>query len=432
MAEFLVSSHASPTRSGARFVAGTKLLRRSSLLGALAALGSASAALAQSQPRQPSSISSAPSQAVRGLAALMSRPRWEVNGSSIAPPAVTLLPERAAPTAALRASHSWFADEAAASGRLRLAMAPRSGQQSSARAPRSSLATPVAMTSGSRPRLMGAEQDETPITMSVSGPGSAPQDSSSRVTMRMEVPVPGDASPSGQVIGGHTSGLGMNSGQLSSGSGAPIENAARAKARERQASIASQEQFDRAKVVKAEKNRLLLAQASLELDRAQRRTDRAKSGLDESIHDLDQFRGVLQKAFLEAGPDATGLNPFVRTAQRYAGTPYVWGGESRNGFDCSGFIIVVMRDLGYKALPHSAAEQFNYGLPIAKSLLKPGDLVFFQNTYKPGISHVGIYLGQGRFIQAAGTGKGTIVSYLSESPYAQKYAGARRLFKTGN
>ena len=49
-------------------------------------------------------------------------------------------------------------------------------------------------------------------------------------------------------------------------------------------------------------------------------------------------------------------DPVVRVAQRYAGTPYVWGGESRYGFDCSGFIMVVMRDLGYRALPHSAAD----------------------------------------------------------------------------
>src|SRR5690606_864214 len=111
----------------------------------------------------------------------------------------------------------------------------------------------------------------------------------------------------------------------------------------------------------------------------------------------------------------------------YAGTPYVWGGESARGFDCSGFIIRVMRDLGYKALPHSAAEQFRYGIPVATQNLRPGDLVFFANTYKPGISHVGIYLGQSRFIHAAGTGQGTIVSSLNESKFRAKYAGGRRL-----
>ena len=174
-------------------------------------------------------------------------------------------------------------------------------------------------------------------------------------------------------------------------------------------------------------DRAMLAQADADARRAQRRLASARGDLDEGVRDLAGFNNALQKAMLDAGPDASGLHPFVRTAQRYAGTPYVWGGESARGFDCSGFIIRVMRDLGYRALPHSAAEQFNYGTPIARGLLKPGDLVFFANTYKPGISHVGIFLGRGRFIHAAGTGKGTIVSYLSASPYSEKYAGARRL-----
>jgi cell wall-associated NlpC family hydrolase len=78
-------------------------------------------------------------------------------------------------------------------------------------------------------------------------------------------------------------------------------------------------------------------------------------------------------------------------------------------------------------LPHSAAEQFKYGQPVAQALLKPGDLVFFANTYKPGISHVGIYIGKRRFIHAASTRQGTIISSLDSQPYSRKYAGARRL-----
>jgi cell wall-associated NlpC family hydrolase len=135
----------------------------------------------------------------------------------------------------------------------------------------------------------------------------------------------------------------------------------------------------------------------------------------------------MRLAMRDAGPDAGGLHPFVRVASRYMGTPYVWGGDSKYGFDCSGFIIRVMQDLGYKALPHSAAEQFNYGIPVAKANLKPGDLVFFANTYKPGISHVGIFIGRHRFIQAASTLKGTITSDIRDPYYAAHYAGARRL-----
>ena len=174
-------------------------------------------------------------------------------------------------------------------------------------------------------------------------------------------------------------------------------------------------------------SKVLLAQLDADLQTREARLHTASLELDRSRHMLDAFTDTLRQAMMEAGPDATGLHPFVRVAQRYAGTPYVWGGESGRGFDCSGFIMVVMRDLGYRALPHSAAEQFTYGKPVAQALLKPGDIVFFKNTYKPGISHVGIYLGKRRFIHAAGTGIGTIVSSLDTPHFQQHYAGARRL-----
>ncbi len=181
-----------------------------------------------------------------------------------------------------------------------------------------------------------------------------------------------------------------------------------------------------------EQEKLLLAKLEADLKRTEKRLDTTSDKLSAGQKELLALSGTLQSVMNESGADAAGLNPFVRVASRYAGTPYVWGGESRYGFDCSGFIIRVMRDLGYKALPHSAAEQFKYGTPIAQSLLKPGDIVFFANTYKPGISHVGIYVGKRRFIHAASTRQGTIVSSLDASPYRQKYAGARRLVAVKN
>jgi cell wall-associated NlpC family hydrolase len=180
-----------------------------------------------------------------------------------------------------------------------------------------------------------------------------------------------------------------------------------------------------------ERDRLFLQQLQAQLQRSKRQLNQADADLTVGQKQLMSFGSTLRQAMMEAGPEAKGLHPFVKVAQRYAGTPYVWGGESGRGFDCSGFIIRVMRDLGYRSLPHSAAEQFNYGKPIAQALLKPGDLVFFANTYKPGISHVGIYLGRRRFIHAAGTGLGTIVSSLDTAKYQAKYAGARRLVAGG-
>jgi len=154
---------------------------------------------------------------------------------------------------------------------------------------------------------------------------------------------------------------------------------------------------------------------------------RAQGRLTRYQRQLGFFTSALSVAMAKSGDEGAGLNPFVRVAERYRGTPYVWGGESKNGFDCSGFIMRVMRDLGYRALPHSAAEQFNYGMPIARVNLKPGDIVFFANTYKRGVSHVGIYLGQRRFIHAANSRVGTIVSSIDEPKWVEHYAGARRL-----
>lgn len=432
------------------------LLRRSAWAGAVAAaalsLGAATSAQAKPHRRARASSNSAASRASRASreagsapkaeatvasgtvsnTAQVSRPRWEVNGSSIAPPLLPEPPERSASAASPRASHDWLADASGNSAPTRLAAAPRGMDRS--------VGTPVGASGSQAAGVDTVNQDAATVTMSVSAPGVAPGGGS--VTMRIEVPTSrapsragegsgarpalagSGAGPNGNLSGARVPSVGAPTGGFAIG--APISEAEQ----RRREDVARQQQFQKALAVKAQKEQEMAAQALADSDRVGNRTRIAQADLTESMRDLDRFRGVLQQAFLEAGPDATGLNPFVRAAQRYAGTPYVWGGESRTGFDCSGFIIVVMRDLGYKSLPHSAAEQFNYGLPIAKSLLKPGDLVFFQNTYKPGISHVGIYLGRGRFIHAAGTGKGTIVSYLSTSPFVQKYAGARRLFKS--
>jgi len=166
------------------------------------------------------------------------------------------------------------------------------------------------------------------------------------------------------------------------------------------------------------------------LQSEERNLSHAQSRLTRYQQQLGVFTSVLSQAMSRNGDDGAGLNPFVRVARRYKGTPYVWGGESAQGFDCSGFIMRVMRDLGYRALPHSAAAQFNYGMPVGREALKPGDIVFFANTYKNGVSHVGIYLGGRQFIHAANSRVGTIVSSIDEPHWIQHYAGARRLLVT--
>lgn len=90
----------------------------------------------------------------------------------------------------------------------------------------------------------------------------------------------------------------------------------------------------------------------------------------------------------------------VSIAKQFAGTPYVWGGSTPAGFDCSGFISYVLNQAGYDTGRTSAAGYYSMSAKVSNP--QPGDLVFFSGTYTPGISHVGIYIGNGQMISAAG------------------------------
>jgi peptidoglycan DL-endopeptidase CwlO len=111
----------------------------------------------------------------------------------------------------------------------------------------------------------------------------------------------------------------------------------------------------------------------------------------------------------------------VGIAMQYLGTPYVWGGSSPGGFDCSGFVMYVYAQMGV-SLPHNAGAQFSYGVPVSVDQLEPGDLVFFD-----GLGHVGIYIGGGQFIHSPHTGDVVKISSLSDSWYSGTYVGARRI-----
>jgi peptidoglycan DL-endopeptidase CwlO len=110
----------------------------------------------------------------------------------------------------------------------------------------------------------------------------------------------------------------------------------------------------------------------------------------------------------------------VGIAMQYLGVPYVWGGSSPRGFDCSGLVAYVFAQIGV-SLPHSSYAQFGMGTPVSISQLQPGDLVFFT-----GASHVGIYIGGGQFIHAPHTGDVVKISSLS-GYYSSNFAGGRRI-----
>lgn len=116
----------------------------------------------------------------------------------------------------------------------------------------------------------------------------------------------------------------------------------------------------------------------------------------------------------------------VDEAMKYLGVPYVWGGTSPSGFDCSGFVQYVMNACGY-SVNRTATAQLENGYSVSYSNLQPGDLVFFHNTYATDApaSHVGIYVGDGKFIHAGGSY--VQVTSLNSDYYSSRYVGARRI-----
>jgi len=168
------------------------------------------------------------------------------------------------------------------------------------------------------------------------------------------------------------------------------------------------------------------------------RFDRFKT-LEEALQratDL-QDRSVIEDFFIvHPHPDSLLMDrrlamqeSIVRTAQRFVGTAYRWGGASqRDGFDCSGLTMTVYRLNGLE-LPRSAREQFGIGTPVGRDALQPGDLVFFATGSSTSrISHVGIYSGQGQFIHAPSRGNTIGSTSLSNSYFSSRYKGARRYF----
>lgn len=109
----------------------------------------------------------------------------------------------------------------------------------------------------------------------------------------------------------------------------------------------------------------------------------------------------------------------------WLGTPYVWGGASRSGTDCSGYVMNLYKDYYGISISHKASMIYDdsRATKVSRDKLKEGDLVFFGNFFK--ITHVGIYLSDDRFSHASSS-RGVIISKLSEKYYAERYKGARR------
>lgn len=128
-----------------------------------------------------------------------------------------------------------------------------------------------------------------------------------------------------------------------------------------------------------------------------------------------------------AGPRKAARSPEARLTQAYEqwkGTPYLLGGSSRSGVDCSAFIQIVMRQQFRVELPRTTSQQMNAGRRVRKSALRAGDLVFFQTGRRT--LHVGIMMDNHRFLHAS-TSSGVMISSLQERYWTRRYLRARRV-----
>lgn len=160
---------------------------------------------------------------------------------------------------------------------------------------------------------------------------------------------------------------------------------------------------------------------------------------------INGLKGYVNSAYVTTTkPAATSANPsasqpatvpadsgskgqqIVDTAKQYLGYPYVYGGMSPSGFDCSGFVGYVYKQCGYSLKRVASDIYYNNGVSVSKSELQPGDLVFFSNS-SDSVGHVGIFISGTQFIHASSSTVGVIISDLSSSYYLAHYVGAKRI-----
>ncbi len=162
----------------------------------------------------------------------------------------------------------------------------------------------------------------------------------------------------------------------------------------------------------------------------------AQSVIPDAASMLAGSRAAMEPAVADAtagGQEATGADitdlrkSLIAVAMKLRDTRYVRGGrDPSTGFDCSGFVRYVFAHAVGMQLPRNSASQFLAGLKVNRSDMQPGDLVFFRTHGKRNISHVGIYISNGRFIHSPASGKSVEISSLHESYWAKRFAGAKR------
>jgi len=147
-----------------------------------------------------------------------------------------------------------------------------------------------------------------------------------------------------------------------------------------------------------------------------------------SLNDIKEsvpaVSGVSIAAYGKTFVHGTKADAIVEIGKRYIGVPYVFGGTTPSGFDCSGFLQYVFREVGY-SIPRLADEQYELGYAARVSELDVGDLVFF-STYTDGVSHCGIYTGDRKFLHVSSS-RGVRIDSLDSDYWSSRFFGARKI-----
>ncbi|PTQ87529.1 C40 family peptidase [Agitococcus lubricus] len=137
-------------------------------------------------------------------------------------------------------------------------------------------------------------------------------------------------------------------------------------------------------------------------------------------------------------PTPVALKPIAKlqeaamAAISFVGKPYSFGGSNPDtGFDCSGLVQYVLDQSGIKKLPRTSREMYQYSRPVDNDSLVVGDLLFFQTNNSEQVNHVGIYVGEGRFIHSPSTGNVIRLDRLDQSYWQKAFVGARRVLDLG-
>ncbi|HYM36719.1 MAG TPA: C40 family peptidase, partial [Steroidobacteraceae bacterium] len=132
------------------------------------------------------------------------------------------------------------------------------------------------------------------------------------------------------------------------------------------------------------------------------------------------------RTIVTSEPQPTLGDEIALRALAQVGKPYRYGGADLNGFDCSGLVFYIHRELGFE-VPRTAAEQYAASQPVNIHRLEPGDLLFFRTTKRKNVSHVGIYTGDGRFVHSPQSGRAIELRDLNDDYYGPRLIGAGRL-----